>query len=344
MAKNRSYWKERFTKLEDSNYKQTAKYIQDVDKQFRMACNDIQIDINRWYSRLAENNGVSLQAAKKLLSKDELEEFHWTLEQYIEYGEKNSFSKEWMKELENASAKVHIDLLTTMKIQMEQQAEKLYCNYNNMTTDYLKNLYESKYYHTAYTLEQGLNTKARLKALDGKTIDKFITKPWGMDEKCFSDRIWDNKTKLVNSLHRELSQSIITGASPDKAIKNIAERMRVSRSQASRLVLTESTVIQAEATQQCLKDLGVEKYQVIATLDESTCPICQGMDGQIFKMSEYDPGMTAEPFHPNCRCTHIPYYEDDYEEGDSRAARYGDGKTEIINDTTYSQWKGKYVI
>ena len=34
----------------------------------------------------------------------------------------------WMKELENASARVHISRLDALKIQLQQQAELLYSN------------------------------------------------------------------------------------------------------------------------------------------------------------------------------------------------------------------------
>ncbi len=68
--------------------------------------------------------------------------------------------------------------------------------------------------------------------------------------------------------------------------------------------------------------------------------ITDGIDGKIFKTSEYAVGVTAEPFHPNCRCYTIPYY-DDMHELEARAAK--DPVTgevyEVSGGTSYKQWK-----
>ena len=53
--------------LEDDQYRKGAGYYKDVQEQFRRASNSIQLDIERWYMRLAENNDISYAAAKRLL-------------------------------------------------------------------------------------------------------------------------------------------------------------------------------------------------------------------------------------------------------------------------------------
>lgn len=50
------------------------------------------------------------------------------------------------------------------------------------------------------------------------------------------------------------------------------------------------------ARKDCFKDLGVEKYIIVATLDSRTSDICRNLDGQIFNMSDYKEGITAPPF------------------------------------------------
>ena len=105
----------------------------------------------------------------------------------------------------------------------------------------------------------------------------------------------------------ELTKQLIIGSDPQKAIDKIADKFNVSKRQAGTLVMTESAAIASEASKDCMKDLGVEEYEISATLDSHTSEICQGMDGKHFKMSEYEPGVTAPPFHPNCRSTTVPY-------------------------------------
>lgn len=49
------------------------------------------------------------------------------------------------------------------------------------------------------------------------------------------------------------------------------------------------------------------------------------------------------PFHPNCRCTTIPYFDDKIINGEKRVTRDKDGKTVYIDDMSYKDWKEKFV-
>lgn len=341
---NKDYWHKRFEQLEDEQYRRSAAYYQDLQEQFRRASNDIQMDIGRWYQRLADNNDISLAGAKRLLKKNDLKEFHWTVEQYIKAGEENAVDQRWMKQLENASARHHISYLDAMKLQIQQHAELLSTEYEGGMTDFLHKSYADNYYHSAYEIAKGTSVGSNLARLDDKRIDMVIRKPWAQDGAAFSDRIWSNKQKLVNTLHTELSQNIIRGASPQKAIDSLARTMDVSRSQAGRLVMTESAAIASAAKQDCLKELGVEQYEIVATLDSHTSEICRDMDGKVFAQKDYEVGVTAPPFHPNCRTTTAPYFDDEFTAEDQRAARGEDGKTHYVPaDMKYREWEKKYV-
>lgn len=342
--KNEDYWRKRFDALEDERYQRSTAYYQDVQKQFRQAALDIQMDIERWYQRLADNNGINYAAAKKMLKKGELEEFKWSVDKYIKIGEENAINQQWMKQLENASARYHISRLEAMKLQIQQHAELLYMEFERDMVDYLHKNYEEHYCHTAYEIAKGTGVGTNLTKLDIRQIDKIIKQPWARDGTNFSDRIWVNKQKLINNLHAELSQSIIRGVSPKQAIDNLSKAMSVSKSQAGRLIMTESAAISSAAQKDCFKDLGVERYEILATLDGLTSDICQEMDGKIFKMSDYEVGVTANPFHPNCRSTTVPYFDDEFLEDEERAARGVDGKTYYVPaKLKYKDWKKQFV-
>lgn len=343
MAKKSSlYWKKRMEALEDDQYQRSAAYYRDVQKQFQEASNNLQMDIERWYQRLADNNHISYTGAKKLLKKNELEEFYWSVEQYIKAGEENAVDQRWMKELENASARHHISYLEAMRLQTRQHAELLSAEFDGGMTDFLQKSYGDQYYRNAFEIARGTGVGSNIAQIDSRTIDALIKKPWAQDGKNFSDRIWTNKEKLVNSLHTELTQSIIRGTEPKQAINNLAKSMEVSRAQAGRLIMTESAAISSAAQKECFKDLDVERYEILATLDSHTSDICREMDGKIFEMEDYKVGETAPPFHPHCRSTTIPYFDDEFTEGEGRAARDEDtGKTYYVPaDMTYREWKG----
>ena len=86
---------------------------------------------------------------------------------------------------------------------------------------------------------------------------------------------------------------------------------------------------------------GVEKYQILATLDSKTCEFCGSMDGKIFSVSTAMIGKNMPPFHSECRCTTTPYYDDTDLTDMTRAARDPEtGKTyKVPADMTYEEWK-----
>lgn len=335
--RNSEYWKKRFEILEQSAVSKGAKYYYSLDNEYRRASREIQNQIAAWYTRLAHNNKLTLAEARKFLTTSELAEFKWTVKDYIKFGAENGVNQQWMKELENASAKVHISRLEALKVQLQQQMEVLYGNQVDGIDTLARETYSEGYYHTAYEIQKGYNIGWDLQSLDSRRIEKVLSKPWTADGLTFRDKCWKQKTELVSTVSTELTQTLMRGLAPDKAIKNIAERFNVAKSKAGRLVMTESAYFASVAQKDCFNDLDVEKFEIVATLDSRTSAICQELDGQVFDMKDYEPGVTAPPFHPWCRTTTVPYFEDNYGE---RIARDLEGNTYYVpSDMTYKEWK-----
>ena len=342
-TRSKDYWKTRFEALEDEQYQRSQAYFCDVQEQFRRAQNSIQMDLERWYRRLAENNDISYASAKRFLNISELEEFKWSVEEYVKVGQKNALNQRWMKQLENASARYHISYLKAMKLQMQQHAELLFTEFEGGMTDFLQKSFSENYYRSAYEIARGTGVGTNLAALDFRKIDALLKRPWAQDGKTFSDRIWANKDKLVQSLHTELAQNIIRGELPQRAIDNLARCMQVSRSQAGNLIMTESAAISSVAQEQCFQELDIEAFEVVETLDSYTCPVCQYLDGKHFPLSDFVVGLTAPPFHPRCRGSTCPYFNDEFTVSETRAVRDSTGGTYYVPDMTYRAWKQLYV-
>lgn len=342
--KNSEYWKNRFVEMEEATHQTSVKKTMDIQEQFDKSQKIIEEKINAWYQRYADNNNMSLLEARKSLNDKELKELKWDVEEYIKKGRENAFSGEWVKELENASARAHISRLEALELQCRQQAETAFGNLNDEVSKHIKDVYKNSYYRTAFEIQKGVGVGSSFVTLNDKLIEKVVNKPWLADGKNFSDRIWGNKTQLINQLHTSLSQMCITGSGPDKAISQIASKMNVSKANAGRLVMTESAYFSSTAQKECFKKLDVERYEIVATLDGHTSDICQEMDGKVFKMSEYEEGVTAPPFHVNCRSCTAPYFDDEWGENGERAARDEDGDTYYVPaDMTYKEWNEKYV-
>ena len=340
---NAEYWKQRFTQLEAAQNRKGATAYLEIEKQYKAAQNELEAQIARWYQRFADSNGISLAQAKQWLKGQDLAEFKWDVKEYIKYGKENAINGAWMQELENASSKFHISRLEALQIQTQNSLETMFAQQMGTMKKALSDVYASGYYHTAYSVQQGFGLGWDIAGLDQAQIEKVLSKPWAVDGYNFSTRIWNSKTKLIGEVHNELSKNLLTGADPQKAIDSLAKKMGTSKSNAGRLVMTEQAYFSSAAQKDCFNDLDVEEYEIVATLDSHTSDICRSLDGRVFKMSDYKPGVTAPPFHVYCRSTTAPHFKENFDAGE-RAARGADGKTYYVpDDVTYSEWKKAFV-
>lgn len=342
--KNSEYWKLRFEQLEQAQNGQGAAAFAEIEKQYKEAQKQIEGQIARWYQRFADNNGITLAQARQYLKGAALKEFQWDVQDYIKYGQDNALMGGWMKELENASAKYHISKLEALKIQTQQSLEVMFSKQMGTVTGAMGDIFESGYYHTAYELQKGFNIGWDIAGLDQSQIEKVLSKPWAVDGKNFSERIWTNKEKLISELHGELTQNIMLGADPQKAIDSLAKKMNTSKQNAGRLIMTEEAYFSSAAQRDCFNELDVEQYEIVATLDSHTSDICRSLDGKHFPMKDYQPGVTAPPFHVYCRSTTVPYFDEQFDIGERAARDEATGKTYYIpDDMNYQEWKETFV-
>lgn len=343
--KNSEYWKLRFEQLEQAQNGQGAAAFAEIEKQYKEAQKQIEGQIARWYQRFADNNGITLAQARQYLKGAALKEFQWDVQDYIKYGQDNALMGGWMKELENASAKYHISKLEALKIQTQHSLEVMFSKQMGTVTGAMGDIFESGYYHTAYELQKGFNIGWDIAGLDQSQIEKVLSKPWAVDGKNFSERIWTNKEKLISELHGELTQNIMLGADPQKAIDSLAKKMNTSKQNAGRLIMTEEAYFSSAAQRDCFNELDVEQYEIVATLDSHTSDICRSLDGKHFPMKDFQAGVTAPPFHVYCRSTTVPYFDEDFGDIGERAARDEEtGKTYYIpDDMNYEEWKQAFV-
>lgn len=345
MAKKSSaYWQKRFSALENAQNQYGQNIFHQIEPAFDKAERQIQAQIEAWYVRYASNNGITLAEARKQLSAAELKELQWDVQEYIKYGQENAMNQQWMKELENASARFHISRLEALKLRTQQSLEVVFGNELDSLDGMVKRLYQSGYYHTCFEVQKGFNIGWEIGQIDERKLQKVISKPWAADGKTFSDRVWQSKTTMVNELHQQMTRTIIQGKAPDEAIKSMTKylqnKTKNAKYNAGRLVMTEQAFISSAAQKDAFNDLDVEEFEIVATLDSHTSDICREMDGKHFPMKDFQPGVTAPPFHVWCRSTTVPYFDDEWGRSGERAARGEDGKTYYVPaDMTYPEWE-----
>lgn len=342
---NSEYWEKRFILLNEMLLQKGENYFKSAQKSYADVMENIEKDINDFYMKFAHENNITFQQAKQILTTSERQAFQMKLEEYIKYGSKNGLSKEWMKKLKNASTVHRITRLQALQYQFRQQVEKLEAIKEYGLTNTLKDIYKEGYYRTAYEIQRASGIGSAFSRIDERKIEKVLAKPWVADGKNFSERIWgQDRTQLLYQLENRFSQGMIRGESPQKIIKDIQKALHSSEYATRRLVMTESAFFASASRKETYNKLEVKQYKILAVLDTKTSTVCRDMDGKVFDVKDYQPGLNANPFHANCRTTTAPYFDDKFTQQQERSARDENGRTYYVPaNMTYKEWYNKYV-
>ncbi len=114
----------------------------------------------------------------------------------------------------------------------------------------------------------------------------------------FSDRIWDNTTKLKGVIENKIVETTILGKDVRKASKELNTLMGGGFSQSKRIVVTETSRVYNESCRQKAQDNGYKTYHLL--LEPDACEECVALEHEHF-----DINLSVLPVHPHCSCTLI---------------------------------------
>lgn len=272
----------------------------------------------------------------RLLNKSEMLEWNNTVAGYIEEirREKNSEVRErLMREYDARAYGARITRLESLNGSIDNELSKLYARANEQFQELLGENYTDGYYRAIYDIQSRFGYSSMFASVTPEIVENALSYPWSGAN--FSDRLWKHKFELQNQLRETLTTGFIRGDSVQTMAKRLAERLDVSRSQALRLVRTESSHILNAGEIDAYKECGFEEYEFMASLGERTCSVCGRMDGKRFKLTDKQLGVNFPPLHPNCRCTTIAFDPDDDIEEFKERLEHG--------ELRYDKWYEKYV-
>ena len=139
-------------------------------------------------------------------------------------------------------------------------------------------------------------------------IDDILNTGWGMDGQTWLQRLGMYRDRWTTTLANDLKVSILRQDSIVDVLLNMGKRGESMEKILKRRWRTESNAISSIARQKSYEQLGIKKYRFIHD-DKCVCEKCTAMDGQIFPVSEYVVGVTANPLHENCRDYTLPVKE-----------------------------------
>lgn len=200
--------------------------------------------------------------------------------------------------------------------------------------DLLTNITTDNYYRTIHEIQKGLNLGFSFTLIDKKAVEEIIKYQWSGE--MFSERIHENTRLLSRQVKQTLTRGFIRGESNQKMAENINQVVGSGYKNCLRVATTESSYVANKSSFLAYEECGIEQYQLLATLDNRTSLICQGLDGSIFYIDEASVGTNYPPLHPYCRTTTIPYVGYGIRE---RIAKNKSGRNIFVDgNITYEDW------
>lgn len=329
------YWNDRFLQTKEDGLSDALQEFKKLNSITQYALEKQLSQIQAFYQKYANTNGLSLQDAKKQLTDRELKAFKLTLKEYTKLAQQKNLSNKQIKLLDNASIRSRLSRIEALWVHTQQFAEEMAADINAEMTTFLSKQYQSSYYQAAYNTQSLMGNYQTFRQVPKKQILAAIQEPWNALN--YSERIWRQRDTLIIKLQQEITRSFIAQEASERTTERISQAFNTQTSNVRRLVETETAYIQEKALVNSFMELNVKQYQILATLDKHTSSTCRHLDKKVVNVSDCKLGVTAPPFHPYCRSTMIPYVKIN-----ERASR-PDTKTEYIPDMNYQEWEDKYL-
>lgn len=300
---SQEYWKNRETEAKKHNIQEEAEYNRKLKEIYANMMDEINKEINGFYTKYAAKEGITMAEAKKRVSKLDIAAYERKAKKYVETKDFSDRANEEMR-IYNLTMKVNrLELLkANIGLEMVSGFDEMQKYFDKKLTD--RTLKE-------FQRQAGILGKSVLK--NEKYAHAIVNASF--KNATYSDRIWMYQGMLKAELEGLLASGLIRGQNPKKLAKHLEKRFGVSAYNAERLMVTELARVQTEAQKQSFIRNGFDEYVYVACTKGDVCPICKGLDDKHFKVDDMMPGENAPPMHPNCHCSTAAYMDNEaYEE------------------------------
>ena len=335
----REYWEQRMTNTTLDSERSVLEYEKMLLQAYELALIEIRKEIDAFFQKYSKDNKIPYAEARRRLTLAEKQSFQTLLKEWYSIASENGYPEEYKKYLQEMGKKVYITRLESLEASIRYEIEKLKSGQYQWMTDLMDTNYMAGYYTTYYNVAQGLEEFVNFAPIDQTGIERAIKERW--DGRNYSDSVWNDKAKLIESMQTILPRSFSMGLNSKTLGDMLAKELNVSKNRGRSLARTEINHLCNQAALDVYKACGVEQYQFLATRDMRTSEICRGMDGYIGKVTQAKVNVNYPPMHVNCRSTTIPYFQDD--DTLDRIAKDEDGNNiKVPRRMSQEEWIKKY--
>ena len=322
---NSNYWEKRALENKLSAIENEEDYLRRISGIYDHANKQIDEKLAKVYARYAKENNLTLEEAYKQLPKKMETEYKKDVMDYVNKAKDPSYKQYLLNQSIMHKHSVLDQLRTEMRdviydIDMEETGGK-----------FLEKIFTDSNYRAQYS-----NNEEAFAKVDKQKIQNLLKENWSGGGN-FSELIWKDREKLVKALDDIVMKGLATGDNYDKMSGKLAKRMDTSKSNAKRLIMTESARMENEGLLSYYERIGAKQLIFVATLDMRTSEICRAMDGTIIPIEDAKIGLNVPPLHPYCRSVISPHYEGN-EPGDRVYRDVETGKTKSGRYRTYKEY------
>lgn len=280
----------------------------ELEKNYLEARSNIEKDTLKLVNKYMSQTGLSYNEAIKKLTGQEMKEWRYSLESYMNQIERASkYNPEKAKalqlELDTLAMRSRITRLDMLKSSINAEIWIKTLKDEGVITKGFTDVFNMGYKGIQSDFKtSGIRTNGKLAK---NFVEDLMKHPWsGVN---FSDNLWGNKKdKLVELLNKHITIGSIQGLNVNKITESIRKDLDSDFKNTQRIVRTELNYSLGQSSLEAYKNDGIKQYEMLSCSDNRRCELCESLDGKKFNIEEAKPGINYHPLHPNCRCTSIP--------------------------------------
>lgn len=202
-----SYWEKRAEQSVKRYEAAVNRSVPEAIKAFEAAKRDIQQAVYSFWGRYAKNNQISLEQAKKELSRKELAEFRGNLKEYEQLA-KNSIGT-FNLEVENISTKIRLTRLDALLMQIDARLQQLYMKQKEIVTQTAEQVTLEEYYRSQYDVSVSTGRLFAFSELPDSFIEQVLSAP--VEGADISTRLWRHDIDTGFFVRQILNRMFIEG-------------------------------------------------------------------------------------------------------------------------------------
>ena len=322
---SRTYWRRREENAREQALKRDYSRSLEIKGIYQNMNAEIEKNINAFYQKYADNNGLSFAEAKKRVSKLDIDEYSAKAKRYVEAAkadfEKYRDDPEGLAKARQRAKRTYLSEQANAEMEiynLTMKVNRLEMLKANIGLEMVKGYSEMEAYGLEELDAEALREFRRQAGILGETVNRnaknaaalpdasykqasFYVPEIEKEYTTFSNLLWTHYGELKASLDSLLSRALVNGEGSGKLISDLRKATNASEFNARRLIVTETARVRTEAQRQAMTAAGVIYYEYMA-LGANPCADCADLDGQTFPVADMKPGQNAPPRHPFCHC------------------------------------------